>query len=146
MPLFTLAFKFPESASDIQLPTPLSFITQFAAGEGCVSAPCIQLVRGIANGIGKPIHLETWISDRSLATPWTSSQPLSPTSLLQYAKAFPGSGRCSSLCLQSRQIPTQQNNLPCPPSAPPNPVLRFTFLLALVYYMYLFVVLLDLFV
>lgn len=32
LPLFTLAFKLPESASDIQLPTPLSFITQFATG------------------------------------------------------------------------------------------------------------------
>lgn len=59
LPLFTLAFKFPESASDIHLPTPLTFITQFATGERCVSAPCIQLDCGITNGIGKPVNLET---------------------------------------------------------------------------------------
>lgn len=69
LPLFTLAFKFSESTSDIQLPTPLSFITQFATGEGCVSAPCIHLVCGTANGIFKRIHLQTWISDHIPSSP-----------------------------------------------------------------------------
>ena len=58
-------FKFSESASDIQLPMPLSFITQFAPGVRYVSALCIQLVLGIANGIGKPVSLETLVSDHS---------------------------------------------------------------------------------
>lgn len=31
----------------------------------CLSAVCIHLVLGIANGIGKPVHLETWVSDHN---------------------------------------------------------------------------------
>lgn len=61
------------------MPALLPFITQFATGGRCVSAPCIQLVGGIANGIGKPVHLESWISDHSQ---WSL-----PSSVLSVARA-----------------------------------------------------------